>query len=183
MKVSREKVTKSVRFEVFKRDGFRCVYCGADPSMCVLQVDHVVAVANGGLNEPDNLVTACGTCNLGKSDTPLDRHQAKARGDLDPDAALDHAEQMRAFLQSQRAKADAQKQLIDELADFWADNDGGFYPADFDTRMPGLLREFGYDGMRRAIEIALGYRGKRTIQKWKLMYGVLRRWRETGERT
>lgn len=183
MKISRAKVSKSVRFEVFKRDGFRCVYCGADPSMCVLHVDHVVAVANGGLNEPDNLVTSCATCNLGKSDTPLDRQQAKARGDLDGDSARDHAEQIAAFLEAQRAKAEAQRLLVEELANFWADNDGGFYPADFDARMPGLLREFGYEGMRRAIEIVLAYRGKRTIQKWKIMYGVLRRWRETGERT
>jgi hypothetical protein len=57
---------KKMRFEVFKRDGFTCVYCGGQPPKVVLHCDHVVAVANGGTNDIDNLVTACDACNLGK---------------------------------------------------------------------------------------------------------------------
>jgi 5-methylcytosine-specific restriction endonuclease McrA len=50
------------RFEILKRDGFRCVYCGCNPTQRLLHVDHVVAVANGGTNAPENLVTACEGC-------------------------------------------------------------------------------------------------------------------------
>lgn len=60
------------RFEVLKRDGFRCRYCGADASIARLEVDHVVAVANGGSDDHENLTTACERCNVGKSDVPLD---------------------------------------------------------------------------------------------------------------
>jgi len=67
----RKAISTRTRFEVFKRDGFQCQYCGKHPPEVVLHVDHVLAVANGGGNERDNLVTACNTCNLGKSDVPL----------------------------------------------------------------------------------------------------------------
>lgn len=67
----RQPLSKRTRFDVFKRDGFVCQYCGAHPPTVVLHVDHVVPVAEGGKNDIDNLVTACESCNLGKSDVPL----------------------------------------------------------------------------------------------------------------
>lgn len=68
----RKPLSKMLRFEVFKRDGFTCVYCGAQPPKVVLHCDHVIAVAAGGPNDIDNLVTACEACNLGKGARPLD---------------------------------------------------------------------------------------------------------------
>lgn len=62
----REPIGKKLRFEVFKRDGFTCQYCGGQPPKVVLHCDHVIAVANGGKSNIDNLVTACDACNLGK---------------------------------------------------------------------------------------------------------------------
>lgn len=67
----RKSISKGVRFEVFKRDGFVCQYCGAHPPKVLLHIDHIVPVAEGGGNDMDNLVTACEPCNLGKSATPL----------------------------------------------------------------------------------------------------------------
>lgn len=58
------------RFEILKRDGYRCRYCGRSGRDVQLEVDHLIAVADGGTDEDDNLVTACGDCNLGKSDRP-----------------------------------------------------------------------------------------------------------------
>lgn len=62
----RKPISKSVRFTVFKRDGFVCQYCGAHPPSVVLHIDHIHPVAEGGTNDIDNLVTACEPCNLGK---------------------------------------------------------------------------------------------------------------------
>lgn len=67
----RKPLSKRTRFEVFKRDGFKCQYCGATPPGALLHVDHIIAVANGGGNGKDNLITACQSCNLGKSAVPL----------------------------------------------------------------------------------------------------------------
>lgn len=59
-------IPPSVRMMVFIRDGFRCVYCGATANEARLEVDHVISWADGGTNDPGNLVTACRTCNIGK---------------------------------------------------------------------------------------------------------------------
>ena len=54
---------------VFKRDRFRCVYCGLDglhsfENWLILTVDHIYPHAKGGSRRLDNLVTACQPCNL-----------------------------------------------------------------------------------------------------------------------
>lgn len=67
----RKPISKRVRFEIFKRDQFTCQYCGAQPPSVILHVDHIVPVAKGGENGSENLVTACQSCNLGKSSIPL----------------------------------------------------------------------------------------------------------------
>lgn len=64
--MSRRPIPKSMRFRVLRRDGFKCRYCGAMPPDVVLHLDHVMPVANGGMNSDDNLVTACLPCNIGK---------------------------------------------------------------------------------------------------------------------
>jgi len=64
--VSRKPLSKSVRFEVFKRDRFTCQYCGAKAPDVVLHVDHIHPVSEGGSNDIMNLVAACASCNGGK---------------------------------------------------------------------------------------------------------------------
>src|SRR5262249_35183563 len=59
-------ISPSLRFEVFRRDGSTCQYCGRRAPHVVLHVDHVKAVAIGGTNDPDNLIAACSVCNIGK---------------------------------------------------------------------------------------------------------------------
>lgn len=58
------------RDNVFKRDGFECVYCGNDNKK-TLTLDHVVPQSKGGPNTWDNLVTACKRCNNEKADLTL----------------------------------------------------------------------------------------------------------------
>lgn len=64
-------VGKKVRFEVFKRDGFTCQYCGKSPPEAILELDHIKPVAKGGDDDPLNLATSCRDCNRGKSDREL----------------------------------------------------------------------------------------------------------------
>lgn len=53
------------RQNIFKRDGFRCQYCGTTKD---LTLDHVVPKARGGKSTWLNLLTACKTCNAKKGD-------------------------------------------------------------------------------------------------------------------
>jgi len=118
--MARKSTGKRLRFEVFKRDHFTCQYCGAQPPDVVLVVDHIDAVATGGSNHIDNLITACEACNGGKADIPLTTRRIR------PDADL-------LFLEAQQEIAEYQRYLLikaerdaalDEVAesierDFW----------------------------------------------------------------
>lgn len=66
-------ISKKIRFEVFKRDGFKCAYCGKTPPDCILELDHINAVSTGGEDDINNLVTACFDCNRGKKNIPLQK--------------------------------------------------------------------------------------------------------------
>lgn len=62
----RKPLLKKDRFEVFKRDSFKCQYCGASAPEKILEVDHINPVSKGGDNSITNLITACFDCNRGK---------------------------------------------------------------------------------------------------------------------
>jgi len=63
----------AMRFEILKRDEFRCQYCGATPQEgVVLVIDHIYPKSKGGSNKMDNLITACQICNGGKKDAILE---------------------------------------------------------------------------------------------------------------
>lgn len=66
-------ITAKKRFEIFKRDGFRCVYCGKTWKDVTLEVDHIVAKTDWGSDEFDNLVTCCRECNMWKWKTSLEQ--------------------------------------------------------------------------------------------------------------
>lgn len=62
----RKPISKTLRFEVFKRDKFTCQYCGRMAPDVILEVDHIKPVAEGGKNNILNLITSCRDCNRGK---------------------------------------------------------------------------------------------------------------------
>ena len=68
----RKPLSKKSRFEIFKRDNFKCQYCGQGTPDVVLECDHIEPVSSGGNNDHENLVTACFSCNRGKGARSLD---------------------------------------------------------------------------------------------------------------
>ena len=52
------------RFNVFLRDKFMCQYCGSKED---LTFDHFIPRSKGGLTTWSNVITACSSCNLKKS--------------------------------------------------------------------------------------------------------------------
>jgi hypothetical protein len=65
-KAKRDHIGQRLRFKIFVRDRCTCRYCGRQPPDAVLVIDHFLAVANGGTNDPSNLFTSCEDCNSGK---------------------------------------------------------------------------------------------------------------------
>jgi len=64
-------ISKKTRFEIFKRDGFACQYCGKKPPDTLLECDHIQPLFEGGSDDYSNLITSCFECNRGKSCLPL----------------------------------------------------------------------------------------------------------------
>lgn len=62
-------ISKKLTVEVFKRDGFRCLYCGRTPPEIVLEVIHIEPVSIGEKEDINNLFTSCSDCNKGKDDS------------------------------------------------------------------------------------------------------------------
>lgn len=69
--MAKDRIKPSLRWAVFARDGFACVYCGRMPPDAILHCDHVRAESTGGRTTEENLVTSCEICNLGKGVKPL----------------------------------------------------------------------------------------------------------------
>lgn len=68
MAAERVHVMPSLRWQVFERDGWKCVACGRSQRDGVtLQVDHIIPRSKGGRDSLDNLQILCSECNLGKS--------------------------------------------------------------------------------------------------------------------
>jgi len=59
-------LSPKVRWQVLARDAFTCQYCGRRPPEVSLEVDHKIAVADGGSDDSENLTSACTDCNRGK---------------------------------------------------------------------------------------------------------------------
>lgn len=64
-------IEQGVQWAVFRRDEFRCVYCGRND--VPLTVDHLVLYEDGGPSTEANLVAACRACNKRRGRMPYDQ--------------------------------------------------------------------------------------------------------------
>jgi len=60
---------------LFRRDNYRCMYCGLDFANSELTRDHIIPTSRGGRDTWVNVVAACKRCNHFKADrTPEEAH-------------------------------------------------------------------------------------------------------------
>jgi Holliday junction resolvasome RuvABC ATP-dependent DNA helicase subunit len=59
-------IPSSVRTEVWRRDGGKCVKCGSREK---LEYDHIIPISKGGSNTARNIELLCESCNRSKSDS------------------------------------------------------------------------------------------------------------------
>ena len=72
IKKSTRAISDKLRYQVLKRDNFKCCACGASPAKdpsVELHIDHVIPWSKGGESTLENLQTLCSKCNIGKSDS------------------------------------------------------------------------------------------------------------------
>ncbi len=112
-------LSKSVRFEIFKRDQFTCRYCGNHPPAVILHVDHVIPVALDGTNDTDNLVTSCMDCNLGKGARPLGKSLPPVDYAAKAELLAEQEAQVEAYNQLLLDRRERQNRRIDEIQNYF----------------------------------------------------------------
>ena len=106
-------LSKTLRFEIFKRDQFTCRYCGNTPPAAILEIDHVIPLSGGGDDQKENLITACFDCNRGKGARSLEQ---VIRPLTDTAQEIEQREeQLKAYRQLLRTKKRREDAEIDEV--------------------------------------------------------------------
>jgi hypothetical protein len=174
-------VSRRLRFEILRRDGMTCRYCGAKAPDVVLTVDHVIPVTLGGGDEPNNLVTACADCNSGKSSVPAD---AALVEDVDATALLFAKAMERATVERRRELGDLRAVLGDfdrSWCEFTPSTPGGPYrPNDWMNSIEVFL-SFGLTPAEidNYVDVAMGSKASHR-NVWRYFCGCC--WNEINRR-
>ncbi len=168
--MARKPLTKGQRFEIFKRDEFTCQYCGATPPRAILHVDHIIPVKLGGGNGPDNLVTACSECNLGKSATPLEM----APKSLAEKAALvaEREAQIAGYAEVLAAERERIEQDAWRVAEELKPGASEGYSRDKFTGIKNFVVQLGVYSVLDAADIANSRRQRGSTQAFKYFCGI-----------
>lgn len=112
-------LSKSKRFEIFKRDGFTCRYCGQRPPDVTLEVDHIHPSSKGGSDDELNLLTSCFDCNRGKSDKVLGEIGPRPDADLRYLETQQEISEAKRYLVSQEELVKIRRQIVEHLQTLW----------------------------------------------------------------
>jgi flagellar biosynthesis regulator FlaF len=152
---SRTSISKRTRFEVFKRDSFKCQYCGASGPEVLLEVDHVTPISKGGSDDIMNLITACKQCNLGKGAVRLDDKTALSKKRNQLQELQERREQLEMMIEWQEELRGIRENAIDYLCNVWSELALGYNLNENGIRkLKKLLRRFSLEEIVTAVEIA-----------------------------
>lgn len=151
----RKSISKKTRFEVFKRDSFKCQYCGKCAPEVILNVDHIHPVSKGGDDDMMNYVTACVDCNSGKSDRLLTDDSAVAKQRQQLEQLNERREQLEMMLKWRDGLKQIDEDGVRKVAEAWESAAIGFYLNE--NGLNGarkLIRQFGLLAVLEAIDTA-----------------------------
>ncbi|HNQ78219.1 MAG TPA: HNH endonuclease [Acidobacteriota bacterium] len=176
----RKAINKKTRFEVFKRDSFKCQYCGAVAPNVLLVIDHIKPVSLGGTNDLINLITACQPCNAGKSDRPLNDASAviKVRSQLEE--LQERREQIEMMMEWQEGLRDLKQQTVDSLCQYWAKHTPGWSVSEEGKRtLKKWLQRFSLSEITAAMDtsatqyLKFEKEGKCTQESWEQAFSKI----------
>ena len=166
-------VSKRLRFEILRRDQFRCRYCGLKAEAVELRVDHVIPEALGGTDEPSNLVAACEPCNNGKSsiapDSPLVDQVAE-----DAERWARAMEVVARYRKQENEYRTETLQWFENLWNRWKCKPSGNTepaPDGFSSVITFLDAGLTYDQLEELVEVAMGANHIAPANRWKYFCG------------
>jgi hypothetical protein len=142
--MARKSHSKKLRFEIFKRDSFRCQYCGGAAPGIILAIDHIKAVADGGGNNIRNLITSCKDCNSGKGDRALDENITLVKQRDQLEELNERREQLEMMIQWKEELSKLKEDVIERLAQHWSNLVPGYSLNENGRRgLKKLTKQFG----------------------------------------
>ena len=165
----RKGLSKGKRFEIFKRDGFTCQYCGKQPPDVILEIDHINPVSHGGDNDDMNLITACADCNRGKAAKVLGNVLPKPDADIEYLNLSQELAELRRYQSVKKERDKLYKEIINELQNTWA-NDFKSDRVPADHVLMTLLCRMSPETIEEAIHITSGYYHSGHIMGDKIEY-------------
>lgn len=185
MATKRKTLTKKTRFEVFKRDGFKCQYCGASAPESILVVDHIDPISKDGEDEMVNYITACQPCNAGKSDRKLDDSTTLKKQKAQLDELNERREQLEMMMKWRGGLKDIAESEVDAAVAAWRDVVPGYSLTDTGVaELRKYIKKYGLQAVLDAFDTAkvqyvvLDESKKATLEStnlaWSKVGGILR---------
>ena len=150
----RKSISKTTRFEVFKRDSFTCQYCGRSAPDVVLEVDHIVPVAEGGTNDILNLITSCKDCNRGKGKKKLSDDTAIKKQKAQLDLLNERREQIEMMAEWKKGLLEINEAEVNYIQDIVEMYTGCTLTDSGRIKVKQLIRKFGIEEVETSTEIA-----------------------------
>lgn len=151
-KNKRESLSKSIRFEVFKRDSFTCQYCGKSAPNVVLHVDHIKPVAENGKNDLLNLITSCMECNSGKGKRQLKDNSVIAKQKSQLDDLNERRIQLEMLIEYRQSLSNIADMALDRASDLILSLTGFSLNDSGRRNLKKVIKEFGINETLDAIE-------------------------------
>lgn len=155
METNRKPISKKTRFEVFKRDGFKCQYCGASAPDVLLEVDHIQPVSKAGKHDLLNFTTACKPCNLGKSNRVLSDDSAVKKQQVQLAELHQRRQQIEMMLRWRDCMKEIEADQVELVAKAWNCAVAGWRLNDAGLKgAKKLIKDYGLQRVLDAIDTA-----------------------------
>jgi hypothetical protein len=176
----RKAIPKSIRFEVFKRDSFKCQYCGSQAPDVLLEIDHIDPIAKGGDNDITNLITACKDCNAGKKDKRLDDNSAITRSRNQLSELQERRQQLEMMLDWRKGLKNLKEESTDYLCSSWEELAPGWTVSEHGRKkIKSLTQKYSIDEISDTMDIAaeqyliLKKDGTCTDESWQIAFSKI----------
>ena len=152
-------ISQKLRFEVFKRDSFKCQYCGRSAPDVLLHVDHINPVSKGGGNDLLNLTTACVECNQGKRDRLISDDSVMQKKRKQLEEMQEKQNQLQMMLEWEKELNDTTQEAVDYCVDYWEEifNKRLSVFSNDKKMLHGLVKKYGVNSVIEAMDDATDY--------------------------
>ena len=150
----RKAISKKQRFEVFKRDAFKCQYCGQGAPEAILQVDHIKPVSKSGDNNIMNLITSCDSCNQGKGSKLIDDNTALEKQRKQLEELNERREQLEMMMEWREGLVAIAKKEVEIVNEFICRLTGYKFTESGKINIKKHVKKYGLNAVLDALEIS-----------------------------